>query len=153
MIFSVLPNAVGLVLRRSLSAQVGRFVFGYNINMPKLLIAWIPVILWAAIIFYLSSVPHLELTREPVGNFLSRKAAHLVEYSLLYLLIFRAQGYSGTWRAVMLTTLYGISDELHQLFVPSRTPMVTDALFDLLGALGGAVAWKYLPTRLKKLKP
>ncbi len=45
--------------------------------------------------------------------------------------------------ASILASFYGITDELHQAFVPMRTPDVTDWGLDTLGAFAGAlvVAW------------
>jgi VanZ family protein len=121
--------------------------------IKKFSILWGPVVLWAAFIFTLSSIPNLEVTHEPVGNFLTRKVAHLVEYATFYLLLFRAQGNLGAGRAVALTILYGVTDEVHQAFVPSRTPNVTDVLFDAMGAVLGLILWRYLLSHLLKPKP
>jgi VanZ family protein len=37
--------------------------------------------------------------------------------------------------AFVLTTLYGITDEIHQLYVPGRHGQPADVLFDAAGAL------------------
>ena len=42
--------------------------------------------------------------------------------------------------AVVLSTLYGVSDEVHQAFTPERTPDVRDLLADALGAALGVAA-------------
>lgn len=118
----------------------------------RLIFRWAPAILWALLIFYLSSVPGLQVTSEPVGNFLTRKAAHLGEYTILFLLIFRAQDYQKVVRAIFLTAIYGVSDELHQSFVPTREAKLTDVLFDLAGAIIGVLIWRYLPTLRQKLR-
>jgi VanZ family protein len=39
------------------------------------------------------------------------------------------------WLATSIASLYGISDEFHQSFVPGRTPDVVDWLADTSGAL------------------
>lgn len=119
--------------------------------MTKFLTLWLPVLLWYALIFGLSSIPHLEITHEPVGNFLTRKAAHLAEYAILALLLLRAQNYRQPRRAVLFSTVLGITDEIHQAFVPSRTPLLTDVIFDLGGSILGVTAWKYLPILREKL--
>jgi VanZ family protein len=67
---------------------------------------------------------------------------------VLYLLMFRAlhEGSQprprrgGYWLAMILTVLYGISDELHQSFVPTRDSSVIDVLSDSVGALLGILA-------------
>ena len=43
---------------------------------------------------------------------------------------------------VLLCTLYGVSDEIHQSFVPERDASISDALADLVGATIGAFAYR-----------
>lgn len=49
--------------------------------------------------------------------------------------------------AVVLATLYGLSDEFHQSFIPGRLASVSDLVADSVGALVGAVAATALGTR------
>jgi VanZ family protein len=77
---------------------------------------------------------------------LVRKAAHLCEYAILAVLIWRlvrvtkphpARSWKwsdGGW-TLFTIVLYAASDELHQRFVPSRGPSVFDVLIDTLGAV------------------
>lgn len=51
-----------------------------------------------------------------------------------------------TWKrgiaAIVLATLYGVSDEFHQLFVPGRSADPYDVLADGVGAtIGTAIGW------------
>jgi VanZ family protein len=79
------------------------------------------------------------------GNVLD-KIVHFGVYAVLGALIARAlaRGRLETldWRhvalAVLLSTLYGASDEWHQGFVPRRTPDAMDVVADALGAGAGA---------------
>jgi len=69
-------------------------------------------------------------------NKIIRKAAHLLSFGLLALTIRNAiypyrWTYPGAW---LLATLYGASDEVHQIFVPGRTPLLSDVMIDSLGA-------------------
>jgi len=77
-----------------------------------------------------------------------RKCAHLTEYGVLALLLWRARRkpvkdaarpwqWSEAGLALAVTTLYAASDELHQAFVPSRQASVWDVLLD---SIGGALA-------------
>jgi VanZ family protein len=74
-----------------------------------------------------------------------RKCAHLTEYAVLALLLWRALHKppgpkASPWRwseaglALALAALYAASDEFHQTFVPSRQGCVTDVLLDTTGA-------------------
>ena len=74
-----------------------------------------------------------------------RKCAHLTEYAVLVLLLWRAlhkppaPGVSA-WHwseagvALGLAALYAASDEIHQAFVPSRQASFWDVLLDIGGA-------------------
>lgn len=70
-----------------------------------------------------------------------RKSTHVVEYFVLGLLLFRAirvprQGWRWHWAflAILIAAFYASSDEIHQIFVPSRGASAWDALLDTCGA-------------------
>jgi VanZ family protein len=67
---------------------------------------------------------------------------HLIQYSVFGLLLSRALLYSGKARFVLFATtigfMYGISDELHQYFVPGRTSSLLDVTADGLGSFLGS---------------
>ncbi len=114
---------------------------------------WVPVALYAGTIFYLSSQSHPE---EQLPSFLiedvSDKALHAVEYGILALLCYRAfrwaSGPAVARQAVVLAivtaSVYGITDEAHQLFVPFRESSWQDWLADTIGATIGAISWRFL---------
>ena len=111
--------------------------------MKKFLKFYLPPILWAGVIFTLSSFPTLETSEIYWQDFVLKKSAHMIEYAVFALLIYRALKYSGTKirRAVVLSLLiaviYAITDEFHQSFVPGREPKIRDVFFDTIGgALG-----------------
>lgn len=58
--------------------------------MRKFIKNWLPVFLWAAVIFYLSSQPGLKSGLLWPYDFILRKLAHITEYAILFLLIIRA---------------------------------------------------------------
>lgn len=111
--------------------------------IPKSLLAWIPALLYMALIFAVSSVrlPGLQLPRG------WDKGIHFVEYAVLGLLVrFAVARTAPGWRAPAagllawaMAAAYGATDELHQAFVPGRVASVYDWLADTLGA-GLAVA-------------
>jgi hypothetical protein len=99
---------------------------------------WLPPLVQMAIIFAISSIP--DLGAVPGG--VSDKTGHFIGYAILAALLLRAlaggrlAGF--TWRraalAVVIAGAYGISDELHQAFVPGRSPDLGDIAADTLGA-------------------
>lgn len=102
-------------------------------------------ILWAVVIFAVSSssnplpfVPRSLLTQD--------KLAHLLAYTLLGAFVraaldgARLHPRTALALAAALATLYGLSDELHQFFVPGRDMSGGDLLADALGASLGAWA-------------
>lgn len=100
------------------------------------------------LIYYLSSIPNLKID-DTKAEFWRRKFVHLFEYGLLWCLIYRALGreewltkfrknFSKIILSIFITTLYGASDEIHQLFVPTRDGKITDLLTDSLGGVLGA---------------
>lgn len=110
--------------------------------MRSPLVAWLCVVAWAALIFALSSVPHLHATTGTLDLAL-RKCAHVTEYAILALLARRALTLSGVRRAgtgaVALALAYAASDELHQSLVRGRNGTPRDVAIDLAGILAGVL--------------
>ena len=114
---------------------------------------WAPVMLYAGTIFYLSSQPHPE---EQLPSFLfkdiSDKILHAMAYAVLGALCYRGfrWGVSGQMAsralffAVVTASLYGMTDEAHQLFVPFRESSWLDWLADTFGAFIGALSWRLI---------
>ena len=93
---------------------------------------WLPVLVWAAVIFAFSSIPNLA-TGLGGWDLVLRKLAHAAEYAILGALLVRATGRS--WLALGLGILYSASDELHQTFVPG-TPRIAGRRRDRRGRAG-----------------
>ena len=91
-----------------------------------------PPLALMALIFYLSAQPDLG-TGLGVWDTVLRKAAHMTEYGLLWLLWWRALGYGRPVPAVAITLAYAASDELHQHFVPGRHGTPVDWAIDAAG--------------------
>ena len=105
---------------------------------------WLPVVAWAAVIFAFSSVPDLG-TGLGGWDLALRKLAHAAEYALLGALLARATARTGL--AFALGTLYAVSDELHQSFVPGRLGSPLDVAIDAAGVAVGIVLWQAVRTR------
>ena len=111
--------------------------------MTRWLWRWGPALAYMAAIYVVSGIPNLG----PLPANASDKVAHFAAYGLLGLLLTRAfagaawAGYTITAarHAWVTATLYALTDELHQAFVPGRTPSVGDVVADAGGAALGAV--------------
>lgn len=104
---------------------------------------WGPVVIWMVVIFIGSSHSNVVLSESPSRDNLMKNLGHIIEYALLGFLIFRAlsskKGDTLTSRYVWLWSLtgailYGVTDEVHQMFVPTRTAYLGDILMDGVGA-------------------
>ena len=106
--------------------------------MTRRVRVWGPAWVTMVLIFVLSSISGLG----PIPGGVDDGVAHALQYAVLAALLLR--GVAGArWRgvgvraaalAVLLATLYGVTDEAHQRFVPGRTAEVTDLVADALGA-------------------
>ena len=115
---------------------------------------WIPVVLWGALIFTLSTsafsaantgkiidpmlrwlIPGISAASVDVGHMLIRKAAHFTEYGILFWLLVRGPMKERPYLALMLCVVYALTDEGHQAFVPGRTASLYDVALDSSGAL------------------
>ena len=106
--------------------------------MRKFFWYWAPVLLYAGLIFYFSSIPITGLPGPGPAAF-REKYWHLLEFFVLAVLILRAwRGYrwkNAYYFAILFAILYGGFDELHQFFVPGRVGSVVDVAMDSVGAL------------------
>jgi VanZ family protein len=105
---------------------------------------WLPVAAWAGLIFALSSIPDLG-TGLGGWDLALRKIAHAAEYAVLGALLLRATGKAGL--AFALATIYAVSDEVHQAFVPGRLGSVLDVAVDAVGVACGVVVWQKVRAR------
>lgn len=118
-------------------------------NPASSFLLWTPVAIYMAAIFYASS---LSVVPAPVGDWFPDTLLHMACYGGLALLTLRALA-GGKWKGVtvgvaigawLIATLYGVTDEWHQLYVPGRTSELRDLANDAAGALaavGVAGAW------------
>ena len=129
---------------------------------------WLASALWAALISFLSTnsfssehtsrfiipalrwiFPHASMDTLEVMHAVIRKSAHLTEYFILGLLLYRAlRGNDRGWKlkcalwAIVIAATYASLDEFHQSFVPSRTASPWDALIDTIGASAAQIFLK-----------
>jgi VanZ family protein len=116
--------------------------------MGKFLKHGLPALLWAILIFVLSSVPRLP---HPIVEFeFSDKIYHVVEFFILGYLLARAGVNLSTpdkegraiYVAVLLGIIWGGIDEIHQAFVAGRDSSFLDGMADAIGVvIAGILFW------------
>ena len=139
-------------------------------DSKKRLLYLIPVIIWMIFIFYMSGktgqessgqsgkislfiTDLLEKVRQDspqemqnlqdILELVIRKAAHMTEYAILFLLSYLAMvkismsqsRFYNRSIAVLISLLYACSDEMHQLLVPGRSGKMIDVGIDMAGVL------------------
>lgn len=122
------------------------------------IVPWTVLLLYLGAIFYVSSKSQDDLPS--LGFALSDKVVHLKVYGLLGLLA--AWSLRRTWPGLrrgsvvaivfLAGTLYGLSDEMHQSFVPGRAAEVGDLIADALGSGLGALAFFVAAPALARLR-
>lgn len=103
---------------------------------------YVPAILWAALLFFLSSLPSTKIP--DFGIAYEDLFLHFLAYSVFGVFLSLAAS-DADWQirlrrvifAALIGILYGASDEFHQSFVPGRFPAVSDFCADSLGILFG----------------
>ena len=149
-----------------------------SLLIPAWLRAWWPSLLWAGVIFTLSTdafsaehtgwilepilrwfFPHLTADQFDLIHYCVRKTAHFTEYSVFCLLLYRGvrgahKGWRWSWglTALFIAAGYSALDEIHQAFVASRHASPYDSLLDSAGAFA-AFAALYLWFRLRRPAP
>jgi VanZ family protein len=110
------------------------------------LISWIMVLVIAILIFVVSSIP---AQGYPSGLGIKTKIYHFsVFFALCFFLCLSIvqqdkQKKYLVYIAIILSMLYALIDESHQLFVPGRSGSVTDILIDSIGSLSGAITYSF----------
>ncbi len=121
--------------------------FFFESQRPEF-VRWGPVMAYCAFIFWLSSQSNLIWVSEVESVVLGASASpssimkHIMEYLILGTLTRRAS--SRTVSSFAFAGLYGVSDEIHQLFVPMRFFSIDDILANFAGALLGVLIWSSL---------
>lgn len=128
-----------------------------NNGLKRFLIYHLPAFLYAALIFYVSSLQ--SISPPSIGFTWDDKIYHFGEYVLLSFFIFIALRYyrQDTIRkhlhliAILIACCFAASDEIHQFFVPGRDSQLGDLLADSLGIVLAQLAiWWYLKRKPQK---
>jgi VanZ family protein len=118
-------------------------------------LAWVPAIAWAGLIFVFSAQPDLRFVPDENVDFIIRKIGHMGVFGILALLLWRALATTTArprpWLvALAITVAYAITDELHQSGVMGRHASAVDVAIDTAGALLAiAAVWLVQAVRLR----
>ena len=127
-----------------------------NKNLSKLHIFfyyWFPILIYCLLIFIQSSYPSIKSVPElPYID----KVLHFFAYALLGALFLRALKTTRIKNklklvlilSVLLSSLYGISDEIHQYFVPYRDADLMDVLANMLGGIMGVYIYQAIARKI-----
>lgn len=126
--------------------------------LRKLFVFKYIALFYALLIFVVSAIPQIP---PPLGFKWGDKVAHLLEYGVFSFLLFLAFYTSGKESlkrhvfllSVLIGMVYGLSDEIHQKFVPGRNCDIYDFLADGLGIIVvQTVLWLYLKRKERRKK-
>lgn len=120
---------------------------------------WLPPILWILIIFNFSSGSIPKASPVYWQDFAIKKIGHILLFGILATLIYRGLIGENVERkrsgiiSVIISTLYGASDEFHQSFIQGREARIRDIIFDSLGAtLFIYIIYNFLQSLPKKVQ-
>ncbi|MBD3389149.1 MAG: hypothetical protein GF416_08650 [Candidatus Altiarchaeales archaeon] len=96
---------------------------------------------YMSVIFIISSIPSSGIPGgvSPYSGFF-----HFMEYFILAILLFPIfyNNSNRLFYVLFIATFYGVTDEIHQFFVPGRVFSTVDMFLDLAGATAGVfVCW------------
>lgn len=111
-------------------------------RLKRFTLYWLPLFIYCLVIYIQSDHPSIE--HIPSFEF-SDKLLHFFAYAVLGVLFYRAYRtlkIKADSRMLILisivsATLYGLSDEIHQYFVPFRNASIWDVVANTLGAICG----------------
>jgi VanZ family protein len=103
---------------------------------------WLPPFTWMGLIFFMSSQKSIATGVNVVSDFVTFKTLHMIEYAFLFFLFYRAfQSLKGMKQnmfgvcAFLIASFYSVTDELHQLYIPTRQGQLRDILVDITGMI------------------
>ena len=120
-----------------------------HLNYKRQLASWWPAVLMMALIFALSSRPSSALPNLGWADAIVKKGGHVLGYGALAACYWRALGWKPRlwWLAWVMAAAYGITDEVHQVYVAGRHPSGWDVI--LFDAPGAALGLWYARRRLR----
>ena len=102
---------------------------------------WAPSVIIMAFIFFLSSVRGRAINEAGLCDDTLHVIGHFIMYFILCWAFYR--GTKNITAAVLLTVLFGFTDEYHQTYTLERSASVKDLLTDTAaGLIAGGFLWK-----------
>lgn len=83
----------------------------------------------------ITNLCHLSESQASLINVIFRKSVHLVAFGILAILFYNSFEHHRFFISWLSTTVYAVTDELHQAFLPERTGSIVDVGIDSLGAI------------------
>ena len=141
MLFAIAKSEI----RNSKSEIESRLALCSATDMARRLVHWLPALLYMGLIFMLSSQSNLPAPYEfPESD----KVFHVLAYVPLGFLMVYALSRSTSSNLIFfgafLAFLYGVTDEIHQYFVPGRDASALDVMADGAGAMIGSFIYTKL---------
>ena len=138
-------------------------------NKTIIVACWVLVAACMVLIFYFSSRTSVESAQQSAGvlnwitrifgenaftDFIVRKTAHCLEFTGLALLFNIALYFTcikiKPIQSIIFTSLYAVTDEVHQIFVEGRSCELRDWAIDTAGALIGTIGFLTIYAIIKK---
>ena len=114
------------------------------------------LIIYMGIIFWISSLPSEKLTPERgIGITISQSIKHIGEFWILGILMSMVlvqvtnKTLSVAFWSSVFSVCYGILDEIHQAFVPTRYCTIDDVCINAIGSVIGVLFYVYAHHKLK----
>ena len=108
---------------------------------PRHVVLRLPAVAYMVFIFYMSSGPIESDSLQSFPDYILHSAGDALLYLLVHVAFhgsFRpARGRGGYLLPLLITALYGLSDEIHQSFVPTREASFRDLVADIGGGVIG----------------
>lgn len=136
----------------------------------KKVFCWFLVVICMGFIYYFSSRTSTESSAQSghfvlffqklLGNnfitdFIIRKCAHCIEFTglafLFNIALFEQTNKTHPFLAILFTSLYAVTDEIHQIFVAGRSCQFKDWAIDTTGAIIGTAIFVLIFTIIVKI--
>lgn len=126
----------------------GRVLLNF-LRSHKVSLVYIPLAVYWVVLFIATSIPADRIPEVGVGD----KFSHFFAYAVLSALLFFTFSFQEKFSllrlhpakmSVLISTIYGALDELHQMLIPGRSAEVLDWIADFVGAVAGVLVVKFV---------